>query len=48
MKVNFARVGWAPDAYAATSLDKALKEHRTHIGEDWRTLVAYPEVEIIV
>ena len=48
VKVNLARVGWAPDAYAATSLDKALKERRTHIGEDWQTLVSHPEVEIIV
>ena len=48
VKVNLARVGWAPDAYDAISLDAALKERRTHVGEDWQTLVSHPEVEIIV
>ena len=47
-KDNLARVGWEPAAYSATSLDAALKDRRTHVGEDWQALVAHPEVEIIV
>ncbi len=47
-KENLARVGWTPDAYAAASLDAALKDRHTHVGEDWEALVAHPEIEIIV
>jgi predicted homoserine dehydrogenase-like protein len=47
-KDNLARVGWEPAAYSAASLDAALKDRRTHVGEDWQALVAHPEIEIIV
>jgi len=45
---NLERVGWPPERYGAASLDEALRERRTHLGEDWRALVAHPAVDIVV
>src|SRR5215813_10835186 len=45
---NLQRVGWPAQRYAAPSLDVALRSKTTHVGEDWRALVAHPQVEIIV
>jgi predicted homoserine dehydrogenase-like protein len=45
---NLKRVGWPAAAYSAASLDKALKENRTHIAEDWEALVAHPGIDIII
>ncbi len=45
---NLKRVGWPAAAYSAASLDKALKENRTHISEDWEALVSHPAVDIII
>ena len=45
---NLARVGWKPAVYSAASLDDALKQRLTHLGDDWQALVAHPEVEIII
>ena len=47
-KANLALVGWAPEQSAAASLHEALRNGTTHIGEDWRALVACPHVDIIV
>jgi predicted homoserine dehydrogenase-like protein len=47
-KVNLARVGWQPQAHAASSLDQALKERRTHVSDDWRALVAHPAIDIVI
>jgi predicted homoserine dehydrogenase-like protein len=47
-RANLERVGWKPDAYGAGSLDAALRERRTHVGEDWQALVAHPAIDIIV
>ncbi len=47
-KANLARVGWEEGAYGAASLDAALKERRTFVGEDWKALVAHPEISIVV
>jgi predicted homoserine dehydrogenase-like protein len=47
-RANLERVGWQPQAYAAASLDAALKDRRTHLGDDWQVLVAHPEIEIII
>jgi len=47
-KANLARTGWAPEHFGAPSLDAALKERRTHLGEDWRALVAHPAIDIII
>jgi predicted homoserine dehydrogenase-like protein len=47
-KLNLSRTGWQPDAYSAPSLDAALKERRTHVGDDWQALVAHPAIDIIL
>jgi predicted homoserine dehydrogenase-like protein len=47
-KANLERTGWAPQHFGAPSLDAALKERRTHLGEDWRALVAHPAIDIII
>ena len=45
---NLALVGWAPERYAATSLDEAARAGGTHVGEDWRALASHPAVEIVI
>ncbi|MCW5636130.1 MAG: flagellar biosynthesis protein FlgA [Rubrivivax sp.] len=45
---NLARVGWPEEATGAKSIDEAVKQGRTHVGEDWRTLVAHPAVDVVV
>lgn len=45
---NLERVGWKPEAWAAKSLDAALKEKRTHLSDDWEALVAHPAIDIII
>ncbi len=45
---NLARVGWAPERSSATSLDQALRDGSTHIGEDWQALVRHPAIDIVV
>ena len=45
---NLERVGWQPQACGAASLDAALTERRTHLGEDWQALVAHHAVEIVI
>jgi predicted homoserine dehydrogenase-like protein len=47
-KQNLERVGWPAAAYSASSLDKALKENRTHITDDWEALVRHPGIDIII
>jgi predicted homoserine dehydrogenase-like protein len=47
-KTNLGRTGWEPAWYGAASLDAAIKERRTHVGEDWQALCRHPEVGIIV
>jgi predicted homoserine dehydrogenase-like protein len=47
-RTNLDRTGWTAAHYGAPSLDAALKERRTHIGEDWRALVSHPAVDIVV
>src|SRR2546422_8018688 len=47
-RANLERVGWKPDSYGAPSLDKALKERRTHVSDDWQGLVAHPAIEIVI
>src|SRR5438128_896863 len=36
-KENLTRVGWKADAFSAASLDAALKQKSTHLGDDWLT-----------
>ena len=45
---NLARVGWADEATAARSIDEAVAQGRTHVGEDWQALVAHPAVDVVV
>lgn len=45
---NLERVGWEPARAQAASLDAALREGSTHVGEDWQALVAHPAIDIIV
>ncbi|MEX2241870.1 MAG: SAF domain-containing protein [Burkholderiales bacterium] len=47
-KANLERTGWAPEHFGAPSLDAALKERRTHLGEDWRALVSHPAIDIVI
>ena len=45
---NLDRVGWPREAYAAASLDSALKEKRTHLCDNWEALVAHPAIDIVI
>ena len=45
---NLARVGWAPQRVQAASLDAALRDGNTHVGDDWLSLVRHPAVDVIV
>jgi predicted homoserine dehydrogenase-like protein len=47
-RANLARVGWKEEVYAAASIDAAVKAGNTHLGDDWRALVAHPAIDIIV
>ena len=47
-QANLVRVGWPKEKFSASSLDDALKSGRTHVGDDWRSLVAHPEIDIII
>ena len=38
-RVNLARVGWADERLQAKSLDEAVKQGTTHVGDDWKALV---------
>jgi predicted homoserine dehydrogenase-like protein len=45
---NLKRVGWDPEAYRASSIDDALREGRTHVGDDWEGLASHPSIDIII
>ena len=47
-RANLARVGWKAEQSSATSLDAAVKQGTTHIGEDWQALVRHPAIDVIV
>ncbi len=47
-RANLSRVGWEAQRMQAASLDAALKDGTTHIGEDWRALVSHPAIDVIV
>lgn len=47
-RANLQRVGWPAAAYAAQSLDKALKEGNTNVSDDWRKLVSHPAIDIVI
>jgi predicted homoserine dehydrogenase-like protein len=45
---NLARVGWSPERTQAASLDAALRDGNTHVGDDWHALVGHPAIDVIV
>jgi predicted homoserine dehydrogenase-like protein len=45
---NLERVGWKPERAQAASIDEALRTGATHIGTDWRALVAHPAIDVVV
>lgn len=45
---NLERVGWQAERYAANSLDSALANGTTFIGDDWRSLVSCPGIDIVI
>src|SRR5689334_22218030 len=45
---SLARVGWAPERYAASSLAEAVRHRTTHVGDDAEALIASGEVEIVI
>ena len=45
---NLERVGWAAERVQAASLDAALKNGNTHVGDDWQALVRHPAIDIVV
>ncbi len=47
-RANLERIGWKPEAGGARSLDAALAQGLTHVGEDWQALVAHPAIDIVV
>lgn len=47
-RANLERTGWTAAHYGAASLDAALKERRTHVGEDWSALVSHPAIDIVI
>jgi predicted homoserine dehydrogenase-like protein len=45
---NLARVGWLPERSAAPSIDAAVAQGTTHVGDDWQALVRHPKIDIVV
>lgn len=46
-QANLQRVGWKPERTSACSLEDAIKNGTTHVGDDWQALIAHPAVDII-
>jgi len=47
-RTNLQRVGWNEERYGAKSLDVALAQQTTHVGDDWQALVSHPAIDIVV
>ena len=45
---NLSYVDWPADAYGATSLDDAIKNGTSFVGDDWKALIAHPAIDLIV
>ena len=45
---NLQRVGWDAARVQAASLDAALRDGSTHVGDDWRALVRHPGIDVVV
>ncbi|MCC6362927.1 MAG: hypothetical protein IT165_05345 [Bryobacterales bacterium] len=48
VRANLERIGWAPDAFGAHSIDAAVKERRTHISDEWQKLAGHPAIDVVV
>lgn len=47
-RANLERVGWDPGRYMAESIDQALTDGRTWVGDDWEALVSHAAVEVVI
>jgi predicted homoserine dehydrogenase-like protein len=47
-QANLARVGWEPQRTQAASIDDALKNGTTHVGDDWQALVRHTAIDVVV
>ena len=47
-KANLELVGWSKERIDAASLEDAVKNGSTHVGDDWRKLVSHPAIDLIV
>jgi predicted homoserine dehydrogenase-like protein len=47
-QANLARVGWEPQRTQAASIDDALKNGTTHVGDDWQALVRHAAIDVVV
>ena len=47
-RANLERVGWKPERFAARSIDDALANGTTSLGEDWQALVRHPKIDIVI
>jgi predicted homoserine dehydrogenase-like protein len=47
-KQNLNRVGWNPERYGAASIDQAIAQRKTYIGDDWQALVQHPAIDVVV
>jgi predicted homoserine dehydrogenase-like protein len=47
-RANLARVGWEAERLSARSLDDAVQNGTTHVGDDWQSLVRHPAVDVVV
>ncbi len=47
-RANLARVGWPAERAQAASIDAALRDGSTHVGDDWQALVRHPALDVVV
>jgi predicted homoserine dehydrogenase-like protein len=47
-RASLARVGWAPQRYAARSLDAAVKDGTTFVTDDVAKAIAHPATEVVI
>lgn len=47
-KQNLNRVGWHSTQYDAASIDQAVAQRKTYIGDDWQALVKHPAIDVVV
>jgi predicted homoserine dehydrogenase-like protein len=47
-KINLARIEWPAERYAAASIEDALAQGSTFVGQDWEAMIAHPGIDIII